>query len=105
MAQELMKFALGIDDEDGIDVEAFKQAVEERGGNREELVRSLIRQFLGRIAGEEYYTIKGYSQDHTQDAYIHNMDGHVTWDSRSEEHTSELQSPDHLVCRLLLEKK
>src|SRR5207244_12448164 len=23
---------------------------------------------------------------------------------RSEEHTSELQSPDHLVCRLLLEK-
>src|SRR5258708_25107844 len=25
--------------------------------------------------------------------------------SRSEEHTSELQSPDHLLCRLLLEKK
>src|SRR5258708_26517228 len=24
---------------------------------------------------------------------------------RSEDHTSELQSPDHLVCRLLLEKK
>src|SRR5258708_38606579 len=34
---------------------------------------------------------------------------HVTSTSyvgvRSEEHTSELQSPDHLVCRLLLEKK
>src|SRR5258708_21332821 len=29
-----------------------------------------------------------------------NLDG-----IRSEEHTSELQSPDHLVCRLLLEKK
>src|SRR5258708_32028775 len=29
------------------------------------------------------------------------LDRHV----RSEEHTSELQSPDHLVCRLLLEKK
>src|SRR5207244_13312644 len=28
--------------------------------------------------------------------------GHL---ERSEEHTSELQSPDHLVCRLLLEKK
>src|SRR5574344_2543680 len=28
------------------------------------------------------------------------------WKSpRSEEHTSELQSPDHIVCRLLLEKK
>src|SRR5438552_4349863 len=31
----------------------------------------------------------------------------VEWNEskRSEEHTSELQSPDHLVCRLLLEKK
>src|SRR5258708_31348857 len=30
----------------------------------------------------------------------------VRWmPQRSEEHTSELQSPDHLVCRLLLEKK
>src|SRR5258708_21907185 len=29
----------------------------------------------------------------------------VTSLARSEEHTSELQSPDHLVCRLLLEKK
>src|SRR5438876_1924796 len=27
------------------------------------------------------------------------------WKVRSEEHTSELQSPVHLVCRLLLEKK
>src|SRR5438552_10643942 len=30
---------------------------------------------------------------------------HPRWGRRSEEHTSELQSPDHLVCRLLLEKK
>src|SRR5258708_27158241 len=29
----------------------------------------------------------------------------VQMSDRSEEHTSELQSPDHLVCRLLLEKK
>src|SRR5258708_27958486 len=28
-----------------------------------------------------------------------------TLSGRSEEHTSELQSPDHLVCRLLLDKK
>src|SRR2546426_7407489 len=28
-----------------------------------------------------------------------------TWRSRSEEHTSELQSPCNIVCRLLLEKK
>src|SRR5258708_23632016 len=32
---------------------------------------------------------------------IHRQTGKI----RSEEHTSELQSPDHLVCRLLLEKK
>src|SRR5258705_7134398 len=30
---------------------------------------------------------------------------HLTWQERSEEHTSELQSLRHLVCRLLLEKK
>src|SRR5690348_15508620 len=29
----------------------------------------------------------------------------IDMDDRSEEHTSELQSPVHLVCRLLLEKK
>src|SRR2546429_4532000 len=31
--------------------------------------------------------------------------GACGWTSRSEEHTSELQSRLHLVCRLLLEKK
>src|SRR5258708_26940643 len=51
-----------------------------------------------------------------QDGSITNPDGSVTYPAhtipapdsaknRSEEHTSELQSPDHLVCRLLLEKK
>src|SRR5687768_17986553 len=29
----------------------------------------------------------------------------IAWETRSEEHTSELQSRLHLVCRLLLEKK
>src|SRR5258708_20053460 len=44
--------------------------------------------------------------------YCRDMVRRCEWDtiyhehlSRSEEHTSELQSPDHLVCRLLLEKK
>src|SRR5438309_5574788 len=36
-------------------------------------------------------------------AYI--LEGTVRWEKRSEEHTSELQSQFHLVCRLLLEKK
>src|SRR5207244_9174054 len=43
------------------------------------------------------------------DALLANVDGdeELTFRRglRSEEHTSELQSPDHLVCRLLLEKK
>src|SRR3712207_8726558 len=30
---------------------------------------------------------------------------HIVGDDRSEEHTSELQSRQYLVCRLLLEKK
>src|SRR5437870_9675897 len=34
-------------------------------------------------------------------AHLQNVAGHL----RSEEHTSELQSRGHLVCRLLLEKK
>src|SRR6266581_4464775 len=33
------------------------------------------------------------------------FDEHRRHRARSEEHTSELQSPVHLVCRLLLEKK
>src|SRR5438552_12914115 len=33
------------------------------------------------------------------------LDPVAALNKRSEEHTSELQSPDHLVCRLLLEKK
>src|SRR3712207_7139646 len=40
-------------------------------------------------------------------AYVDDPDGHVVelWTWRSEEHTSELQSRQYLVCRLLLEKK
>src|SRR5438552_4611782 len=38
-------------------------------------------------------------------AGIYPIDAGEIRDARSEEHTSELQSPDHLVCRLLLEKK
>src|SRR5258708_36179061 len=38
-------------------------------------------------------------------ARAHEARARLTKALRSEEHTSELQSPDHLVCRLLLEKK
>src|SRR5438552_14602214 len=41
----------------------------------------------------------------TQKKRVARKAGPVLRAIRSEEHTSELQSPDHLVCRLLLEKK
>src|SRR5258708_8365188 len=40
-----------------------------------------------------------------RDFFLDFVTGGQTCAQRSEEHTSELQSPDHLVCRLLLEKK
>src|SRR5574344_114040 len=46
--------------------------------------------------------IKVYSQLRRKNVCIANIKYYLI---RSEEHTSELQSPDHLVCRLLLEKK
>src|SRR5258708_37212739 len=49
--------------------------------------------------GERYQNIVEELQQLARSLLIFGM--HV----RSEEHTSELQSPDHLVCRLLLEKK
>src|SRR5690606_41102353 len=39
------------------------------------------------------------------DPYYANQKPPITWDRRSEENTSELQSRENLVCRLLLEKK
>src|SRR5258708_37611510 len=39
------------------------------------------------------------------DGFVEVKDDRALLLTRSEEHTSELQSPDHLVCRLLLEKK
>src|SRR5207248_11085756 len=42
---------------------------------------------------------------HTAGAASNPADGKFLNDTRSEEHTSELQSPYDLVCRLLLEKK
>src|SRR5438552_13654597 len=45
------------------------------------------------------------SVSHAPASAAPNTPARVSRRCRSEEHTSELQSPDHLVCRLLLEKK
>ena len=65
------------------------------------------------IIGGKVFTLSGYeSEEYLQKvaSYINgklaefNADDAYRRQSRSEEHTSELQSPCNLVCRLLLEK-
>src|SRR5947208_9647780 len=51
------------------------------------------------VALERIVSLIGESELSTDDQIVYRKS------KRSEEHTSELQSPDHLVCRLLLEKK
>src|SRR3712207_8023225 len=57
-----------------------------------------IRWLLDRIPGLEERAEAGQVLFGTMDSWL-------IWKLRSEEHTSELQSRQYLVCRLLLEKK
>src|SRR5258708_17828054 len=92
-----------------------------RAEGRQELVR--VEEFQGKIAAacsarsDSGFTviarvealIAGLGQAEAlrrATAYVEaGADAILIHSKRSEEHTSELQSPDHLVCRLLLEKK
>src|SRR5258708_23599787 len=65
-----------------------------------EEVELRLRSFLSGHSGTGYEVLFRCSKTANAYASIARWDG-----QRSEEHTSELQSPDHLVCRLLLEKK
>ena len=56
-------------------------------------------------AGWDRSTLKALFQTEAQAEEAATLLLAQDWAKRSEEHTSELQSPDHLVCRLLLEKK
>src|SRR5256885_2991480 len=60
------------------------------------LPEPLLREVVGRPALERRKPGLARDLDHRAE---------VRFDARSEEHTSELQSPCNLVCRLLLEKK
>src|SRR5207244_8114289 len=64
------------------------------------LLRQTFREsdLVARIGGDEYAVLVRHAKSETAGVLGDRR-------SRSEEHTSELQSPDHLVCRLLLEKK
>src|SRR5438876_6065989 len=69
------------------------------------------RTFRGRVRGERRSPRRGHSVEFCDyRAYgvgddLRYVDWNIYGRLRSEEHTSELQSPVHLVCRLLLEKK
>src|SRR5258708_20456736 len=57
----------------------------------------LVNQLLGNVCWHAQH------KTHVWPGNLQHLEFQVV--QRSEEHTSELQSPDHLVCRLLLEKK
>src|SRR5690625_6505988 len=70
----------------------------ERSDFKEQANRRFFRLTLGKeVRLKSAYIIKGES-------VVKDEDGNIL-EIRSEEHTSELQSRGHLVCRLLLEKK
>src|SRR5258708_26395204 len=60
-----------------------------------------VKSSVATLVIERMYAYSGDHNEKDQYLYYGKTGGCV----RSEEHTSELQSPDHLVCRLLLEKK
>src|SRR5256885_3440722 len=62
------------------------------------LFRSKLALKFGVVLGAEVFGLQLLQR-------VHQRLGHITSAVRSEEHTSELQSPCNLVCRLLLEKK
>src|SRR5207244_11028284 len=70
---------------------------------------SRIVQKIVRLKLRHTWTTVMSSSDYRDNLHLQytrdSITGLEVWRSRSEEHTSELQSPDHLVCRLLLEKK
>src|SRR5690348_18082440 len=70
----------------------------------ERMQDSLLSSYLERMVGslperQRAAIVLRYQEDMAPDEIAKAME------LRSEEHTSELQSPVHLVCRLLLEKK
>src|SRR5947208_12946318 len=66
---------------------------------KREFLPALLRSYLH--AGAKVYGWPALDLDFACTDLLTILD----WKHRSEEHASELQSPDHLVCRLLLEKK
>src|SRR5205807_4396653 len=76
-------------------------------GKMEELAKGLQEKVISLRAPEDLYDIEGLCRSSrfvVARIWSRNENGERDG-LRSEEHTSELQSPCNLVCRLLLEKK
>src|SRR2546429_10015851 len=78
---------------------------EQELARHEEVVRHRVRGQVGQIAEAEGAQRIGMSQVENLLAHVPGVTMSTHGRVRSEEHTSELQSRLHLVCRLLLEKK
>src|SRR5690348_16838741 len=89
-------------------IESLGQARERNGANREEALLNVARQ--PRLREQRRVRVVEVLQQcllHRRNV-VHALGERareLLEARRSEEHTSELQSPVHLVCRLLLEKK
>src|SRR3712207_7144497 len=71
------------------------------------LFRSCIYFWLQQQKSNLERKVKSYSEDHfiSINTYVQTKSVSIVHHRRSEEHTSEFQSRQYLVCRLLLEKK
>src|SRR5256885_4970724 len=75
-----------------------------RGGLPHDHRRAAVQRRLGAHDHLQAHLRRAAAREHQATWYPRvTHDGHLA--GRSEEHTSELQSPCNLVCRLLLEKK
>src|SRR5256885_13191316 len=72
-----------------------------RHGARSELIAHALHRVRSHVGDLEPRALAGQQPGEMGADAPESLDG----DGRSEEHTSELQSPCNLVCRLLLEKK
>src|SRR5258708_14447008 len=74
----------------------------------EDALEAAVREHARLVYRIAYSVLRNHhdAEDATQETFVRVLRYARKLDGvRSEEHTSELQSPDHLVCRLLLEKK